>query len=235
MYNDVKLSKLQAEFPKAGITFGYIGNVYGTPGTPAYRDERLWMVYTTVRSDIGQNISLFLDWRDMTVEQIRRALMLHFVNLLSQDSAAADATTMRRAQESNTSTTVFHMMGRAFLVRGAPYDDILENGPIVINVRKEVLAELIAAEEGAYEDARYANSSRPLRSHVHQVAQRYTSRLIINTYAEAEDAYYAVASGTFSLRSRACFNAAVRIATVLKPYASPETVRLFPISGIEAD
>jgi hypothetical protein len=118
-------------------------------------------------------------------------------------------------------------------VRGAPYSDVLPE-PVTINVRKEVLCELVYAEEGAYEDAVRENTGRPLHAHVHKVAQRYKARLVILTYAEAEDAYYAVCSGTFSIRNRACFNAAVRIATTLRGYASPRTVELWPIRGIEA-
>jgi hypothetical protein len=118
-------------------------------------------------------------------------------------------------------------------VRGAPYSDVLPE-PVTLNIRKPVLRELVYAEEGAYEDTLRGNTGRPLHAHVHKIAQRYTGRLVIRTYAEAEDAYYAVCSGTFSIRSRACFNAAMRIATALRPYASPETVKLFPISGIEA-
>lgn len=105
---------------------------------------------------------------------------------------------------------------------------------VVINLRKEVLAELVAAEEGAYEDAVAGKGSgapddiRPLESHVHKVAQRFTSRLVIRTCEEAEDAYYAVCSGTFQLRNLACWRAAVRIADALRPFAKPGTVKMFP-------
>jgi len=143
-----------------------------------------------------------------------------------------DYTIMRRAQfEPHWRTVEWKPV--AIDIRGAHYDGMLPSA-ITINARKEVLSQLVGAEEGAYEDSLGGRSVRDPRSHVHKVAQRYTGRLVVYTYAEAEDAYYAVASGTFSIQSRACFNAAIRIATALKPYASPDTVRLFPISHIEA-
>lgn len=112
-------------------------------------------------------------------------------------------------------------------------DDALPEA-VTINVRKEVLRELVLCEEGAYEAAQRSYTGRPLHAHVHKIAQRYTGRLVIRTYAEAEDAYYAVCSGTFSIRNRACFNAAVRIATALQPYARQQTVATWPVREIEA-
>lgn len=145
-----------------------------------------------------------------------------------------DYTIMRRAQIEPQWRRVEWRNG-AIDVRGAHYEGLLPR-TITINVRKDVLLELRAAEEGAYEHALYGSTSpRHPASHIYVVAGRYKSRLEIYTYAEAEDAYYAVCSGTFSIRNRACFNAAVRIATALKPYASVQTVKLFPISHIEAD
>lgn len=144
-----------------------------------------------------------------------------------------DYTIMRRAQFEPHWRRI-EWKPQAIDVRGAHYDGMLPEA-ITINIRKEVLAQLVAAEEGAYEDAVHGSTSpRHPTSHVYKVAQRFKARLVVYTYAEAEDAYYAVASGTFSIQNRACFNAAMRIATALKPYASPDTVRLFPISHIEA-
>jgi len=100
---------------------------------------------------------------------------------------------------------------------------------IVLNVRAAVLKELIECERGSYEDELLIRSrNRPKESHVHVVAQRSSSRLIIRTREEAEDAYYAVCSGTFQSVSRACWNAANRISNALRPYALPETVRYWP-------
>ena len=116
--------------------------------------------------------------------------------------------------------------------------NVAEGKCVIINLRKEVIAELRAAEEGAYEDAEAMKGTphdppRPLETHIFKVAERSNSRLIIRCREEAEDAYYAVCSGTFSLRSMACYKAAIRIAVALQPYAKVETVRQFPISHIE--
>jgi hypothetical protein len=110
--------------------------------------------------------------------------------------------------------------------------NVLNGACIVINVRRHILTELVECERDSYEDGYthggFEISERPLESHVHVVAMRSTSRLIIRTREEAEDAYYAVCSGTFSTHSRACYNAAVRIADALRPYATPETVKAWP-------
>lgn len=101
---------------------------------------------------------------------------------------------------------------------------------VVISVRKEVLAELIECERGSWDDINtsHAYSERSRESHVFTVAQRSTSRLIIRTREEAEDAYYAVCSGTFQSRSIACWRAAVRIADALREFADPKTVAMWP-------
>lgn len=102
-------------------------------------------------------------------------------------------------------------------------------GTVTIQIPKKLLAELSAAEAGAYDDAASGRTTgRPLESHTHKIAQRFASRLVITSKAEAEDVYYAVCSGTFQSQSIACWNVANRIADNLRPYVKPETVARWP-------
>lgn len=103
---------------------------------------------------------------------------------------------------------------------------------IVINVRKEVLEDLIESERGSWDDIETQGgiciTGRPAEFHVFAIAQRHPSRLIIRCKEEAEDAYYAVCSGTFSIQNLACYRAAVRIADALRQFAEPDTVKMWP-------
>jgi len=46
-----KVKELSAELP--GVTFGYIGNVYGSYGTPRWRDDRSWAVFIPHPGRVG--------------------------------------------------------------------------------------------------------------------------------------------------------------------------------------
>jgi hypothetical protein len=70
---EAMLKALQQEFPTCGISLGYIGNIYGQPGTPAFRDDRLFAVFTKVKSrGSNERVSIVVDWRKMTIEEVRR-------------------------------------------------------------------------------------------------------------------------------------------------------------------
>lgn len=104
---------------------------------------------------------------------------------------------------------------------------------IIIDVRRTVLEDLIESERGSWEDIEAheevgISGDRRAEFHVFAIAQRHRSRLIIRCREEAEDAYYAVCSGTFSIMGLACYRAAVRIADALREYAEPETVKMWP-------
>lgn len=107
--------------------------------------------------------------------------------------------------------------------------------PIGITLSKALCEELSECEMGAYEDAERAvekgeENDRPLEAHTYVVAKRDKdkNRIVIQNADEAEDVYYAVCSGTFMQLNSAAFRAACRIANVLRPYAFPETVKLWP-------
>lgn len=111
--------------------------------------------------------------------------------------------------------------------------------PIRIRLSERLRAELSACEEGSYSDMQAEADAgrepdRPLSSHTHIIASRKPRGfLVIRNAAEADDVYYSVCSGTFALREKTDefpgnLRAARRIANILRPYAKPETVRMFP-------
>lgn len=81
MNTDQKLAALQAAFPALGITLGYLGNIY----TGRYaRDDRSFYIFTTAvdrshaTAGYGERINISCDHRNMTVEQLKRRIMLRF-------------------------------------------------------------------------------------------------------------------------------------------------------------
>jgi hypothetical protein len=105
---------------------------------------------------------------------------------------------------------------------------------IRIRLATHLCVELAACEEGAYEDSCVAavagrNEGRPPASHAHVVATNGADKgvLVISTAAEADDMYYAVCSGVFKSKVPATLRAAQRIADILRPFAQPETVRVW--------
>lgn len=107
--------------------------------------------------------------------------------------------------------------------------------PIGIPMTRSLCFELAACAEGSYEDMQLIASlggpcDRPLDSHTHVTATRDADRslLVAKTREEAEDLYYEVCSGTFKRRSLKAYQDACRIADALRPYAKPETVRMWP-------
>lgn len=107
--------------------------------------------------------------------------------------------------------------------------------PIHIRLATRLCVELAACEEGAYEDSCVAdaagrNEGRPPASHAHVVALNGADKgvLVIRTAAEADDMYYAVCSGVFKSKTPATLRAAQRIADILRPFATAETVRVWP-------
>lgn len=108
--------------------------------------------------------------------------------------------------------------------------------PIVIVMAPELIIELQACSEGSYDDMlvlreRGQTIERPLLSHAHAVAKRYTRKLVIETAAEAEDLYYEVCSGTLQLKGMRGWNAANKIADALRAQVRstyPVTVNQWP-------
>lgn len=107
--------------------------------------------------------------------------------------------------------------------------------PITIRLAPWMCEELSACEEGAYADSCHLIRigepvERQLASHTHIVAHRdaLKGKIVIRTKAEAEDVYYAVCSGVFKAKTTHTYRAACRIANLLRPYAEPETVRVWP-------
>lgn len=74
--HDAKVEILKARFPTLRISSGYIGNVYGIPGTPAYRDDRDYMIVTGLTHDDGRTASIALDSpnADFDVEEVSLTL-----------------------------------------------------------------------------------------------------------------------------------------------------------------
>ena len=76
--NEEKLAALQAEFPTLGLSFGYIGNYYGTRGTPAFRDDTSWRVFTnqtyTTRGLDGHSFSVEMPRGELDYDKARRLL-----------------------------------------------------------------------------------------------------------------------------------------------------------------
>ena len=76
-----KLTALQLAFPALGITLGYLGNIY--IGRHA-RDDRSFYIFTTAidrshaTAGYGEHINISCDYREMTVEQLKRRVMLRF-------------------------------------------------------------------------------------------------------------------------------------------------------------
>lgn len=103
--------------------------------------------------------------------------------------------------------------------------------PLAIRLSARKIEELRECELGAYEDdeAKVEKGEEPdraLESHTYTVCKRATGAVLsIADADEAEDVYYAVCSGTFQLHH---LSAARQIADLLRPYALPETVKLWP-------
>lgn len=100
------------------------------------------------------------------------------------------------------------------------------------------LSELAECEHPAYEDAEHDEAEgkpaeRPTATHTYVVAKRHKTILEIRNAEEANDVYYAVCSGTFGLRekSMAWHRSAVKIANLLRPYADPAIVKLWPTAN----
>jgi hypothetical protein len=106
--------------------------------------------------------------------------------------------------------------------------------PITIKIPQPLLASLSDRESGSYEDMEQlapGERCRPLESHTHKIALRHQNRLVIENDAEAEDAYFAVCSGTFQREGHAEFRAACKIADALRDIVrahAPETVAMWP-------
>lgn len=79
MTNEEKLAVLQAEFPALGLSFGYIGNYYGIPGTPAFRDDTAWRVFTNqeyaTRGLEGRSFSVDMPRGELDLPKARRVLV----------------------------------------------------------------------------------------------------------------------------------------------------------------
>lgn len=116
----------------------------------------------------------------------------------------------------------------------------LAKTPIHIRLSARLARELADCEEGAYSDAKEAsdfgrNCTRPVESHAHTVASEAAFKagskrdafLVIDSAAKADDMYYAVCSGVFKSKIPATLRAAQRIANILRPYANPDTVKVW--------
>lgn len=54
---EVLLPQLQAMFPDAGLSYGYIGNIYFAP----YLDDRQWAIFTKLTTVQGNGITIWFD------------------------------------------------------------------------------------------------------------------------------------------------------------------------------
>lgn len=88
-----KTAILQARFPALAITIGYIGNTYGIPGTPAFRDDRSFRVFTNLKDQFGASVTVhFGNYDDLDVEEVALKLqniVVHRARMEREEDAAS--------------------------------------------------------------------------------------------------------------------------------------------------
>ena len=98
--------------------------------------------------------------------------------------------------------------------------------PIKILIRAQEMQQLRKSEHAAYQDAQRVSTGGVVEYPMaYSICLRHDRMIEIRDEAEADEMFYAVSSGTFA---QSHYETAKRIAKILRPYAKPKTVALWP-------